>query len=478
MYNMDNFKLFSSMMLVLLAGCQMHEEILDNRADESVYSAVIEDFGAGTRTALEGNRVLWSAGDRIIVFEGTDTGVAFELDEDCAGSSAGDFLPGAGDGVSGTGKDIGAVVALYPYDEDVRVSAAQTGTIEVTGVKFPSEQQYRPGSFAEGSFPMASVTAEGDGQLSFRNLGGVLKFSVKGSGNVSRITVTGNGAENLSGIASVYLDIDGMPSVKMGEDAFETVSLVCDPPVQLSENEPVEFYISVPPVDFSIGFEVELEDESGNRTVRKTSKSNQVKRSGILAMPEFSLSTDERCVDLGLSVKWAAWNVGATKPSEYGSYYGWGETQSRTSFLLTDYAYYDSASGSYIDIGTEISGTEYDVAAAEWGDGWRMPTLEEVNELMNDCVWSKVVIDGVGGHKATGADGSSIFIPNAGYWRGRSLYSSDDYFEGPAGYFWIGTLGPGNGKEAYIFSSDNGSISVNYRYWNRYFGIPVRPVKD
>lgn len=83
-------------------------------------------------------------------------------------------------------------------------------------------------------------------------------------------------------------------------------------------------------------------------------------------------------VDLGLSVRWANCNVGANKPEEIGCYYAWGET--------TEKKYYTSE--TYVkakDIIYDISETEFDAARMNWGDKWRMPTADEMHELVNKC---------------------------------------------------------------------------------------------
>ena len=83
----------------------------------------------------------------------------------------------------------------------------------------------------------------------------------------------------------------------------------------------------------------------------------------------------DEAVDLGLpsGTKWAPWNVGASKAEEYGAYYAWGETEEKEVYM--SYTYIPQ------DIGTDITGTEYDVAHVKWGGPWKMPTLDQVQEL-------------------------------------------------------------------------------------------------
>ena len=124
--------------------------------------------------------------------------------------------------------------------------------------------------------------------------------------------------------------------------------------------------------------------------------------------------TAGQVVDLGLSVSWSSCNLGAEKPEEYGDYYAWGETSPKSNFTPENYSYYDANSSQYINIGENISGTEYDAATVNLGSDWRMPTKEEMNELMDKCTWEWTQISNINGYKVTGINGNSIFIPAAG----------------------------------------------------------------
>lgn len=120
-------------------------------------------------------------------------------------------------------------------------------------------------------------------------------------------------------------------------------------------------------------------------------------------------------VDLGLSVKWASWNVGASKIADYGGLYGAGDpTGLLTSTSYSAYNYNTISSSS-------ICGTEYDLTHVKWGDGWRMPTIDELKELNEKCTWTYgIVIDDVIGAMATGPNGNTLFIPYAGARNGTS----------------------------------------------------------
>jgi len=121
-------------------------------------------------------------------------------------------------------------------------------------------------------------------------------------------------------------------------------------------------------------------------------------------------------VDLGLSVRWATCNLGANSPEVYGSYFAWGETSARTD--------YGSVSQNSIrrDIGVNISGSAYDAANANWGGNWRLPTKNEVQELIDNCQWKQARYKGIDGFCVTGTNNRSIFIPAAGYYSEREKH--------------------------------------------------------
>ena len=169
-------------------------------------------------------------------------------------------------------------------------------------------------------------------------------------------------------------------------------------------------------------------------------------------------------VDLGLSVKWATCNVGASSPSDYGSYYAWGETSTKNDYSRNTYKYYEN--GNYVNIGQSISGTQYDVARAHWGGTWRLPTKAEFQELIDKCSWTWTSQNGVNGYKVTGKNGKSIFLPAAG-WRNGTLLGN----AGGTGNYWIGT----NHKEyAYGFGFGKRLVGLNCLH----DGHSVRPVSE
>ena len=173
-------------------------------------------------------------------------------------------------------------------------------------------------------------------------------------------------------------------------------------------------------------------------------------------------------VDLGLSVKWATCNVGASKPEEAVCHYAWGELEEKDNYIVENYKFYDS--DDYYRINKYNSSSldgkdgftddkmildpEDDVAHVKWGGKWRMPTAEEWEELIEDCAWEWVEVNGMGGYiisgKKPGYKDRSIFLPASGsylrmdnefdlfgnkgdYWS--SSRSTDNYYRPASGFF-------------------------------------------
>ena len=186
-----------------------------------------------------------------------------------------------------------------------------------------------------------------------------------------------------------------------------------------------------------------------------------------IAYIDFILDDTYPAVDLGLSVKWAAYNVGATAPEEYGDLYAWGETKTKDDYSEEAYLYYKNY--EYENIGKDISGTAYDVARLLWGNPWRMPTQAEVTELTSQCTWKQTKINDVNGFQVTGPNGNSIFLPAAGYQPGTSRKKT-----GSQGYYWSSTLNVEMPSAAYNinFSGYNGEWSAS-----RAYGFSIRAVR-
>lgn len=180
-----------------------------------------------------------------------------------------------------------------------------------------------------------------------------------------------------------------------------------------------------------------------------------------------------KIVDLGLSVKWASWNVGASSESEVGAYFAWGETEEKDYYSTSNYSFWKDSNME--SIGSDISGTQYDVAFMSWGSSWRMPTYADWYELYTTCIVTSTSVDGINGCRFTGPNGNSIFIPVSGYMNGYKLG------EETTGMYWASTQGK-TSKSAYEFDFDSkANCSLNAyvatdKDFGRIWGMPIRAV--
>ena len=184
-------------------------------------------------------------------------------------------------------------------------------------------------------------------------------------------------------------------------------------------------------------------------------------------------------IDLGLpsGTKWACCNVGATTPEAYGGYYAWCETEEKSTYNWSNYKYWTDNNGDgsvdeneVTNLGSDIAGTQYDVAHVKWGGSWVMPSLDQIKELVYNCTYSWTTMNGVQGCKFTGPNGSSIFLPAEGYRWNDGLINNGNY-----GYYWSSTRHPSYSGRAFdlYFTSNSAGWRYNYRLYD---GRSVRPV--
>ena len=188
-------------------------------------------------------------------------------------------------------------------------------------------------------------------------------------------------------------------------------------------------------------------------------------------------------VNLGLSVKWATYNVGGDSPEHYGNYFAWGEVQNKSVYTWATYKYGNSSFNmtkyNATDNQKVLSSTD-DAAVVNWGGNWRMPTDEEWSELRSNCTWTWTSLNGINGYEVKSTlNENSIFLPATGYYDNNSLLSAN-----VEGYYWSSTvdaIGALNGTKyyntAYARKIVDGSVyRPSYSYGNRYFGQVIRPV--
>lgn len=173
-------------------------------------------------------------------------------------------------------------------------------------------------------------------------------------------------------------------------------------------------------------------------------------------------------VDLGLpsGLKWATCNVGASSPEDYGDYYAWGETSTKSDYSLSNSTTYGKQMSS-------IAGNPtWDVACNKWGSPWRLPTEAEFQELIDNCTWEWTTQNEINGYKVTSKkNGNSIFLPAAGSWDGLWFY-----YPGSLGNYWSATPYESYAGSAYSLNFYEGDRSTSWG--GRYYGYSLRPVSE
>ena len=190
------------------------------------------------------------------------------------------------------------------------------------------------------------------------------------------------------------------------------------------------------------------------------------------------LITGYEAVDLGLSVKWATCNVGATSPEMSGDYFAWGETVTKSSYAESNSVTYGLSDSELMARGIiDANGNlkaSYDAATVNWGENWRMPTEAEQEELRMECDWEWTTMNGVNGYKVKSrTNGNYIFVPTAGYRVNTSLIGA-----GPFGAYWSAT--PSSSSDGVYEFAYYLSFGLDYYGCGsyRYYGRAVRPVSD
>ncbi len=191
------------------------------------------------------------------------------------------------------------------------------------------------------------------------------------------------------------------------------------------------------------------------------------------------LPAEVEAVDLGLSVKWANINVGATSPEEYGGYFAWGETEPKADYSWGTYKWCNGSETTLTKYNTKSENgivdnkttlyPEDDAARANWGGNWRMPTDAEWTELRNNCTWTCTTQNGVNGRLVTASNGNSIFLPAAG-----NRIDTDLLDVGSLSYYWSSSLSTDYPYGAWGAGFGSGGV-----YWDgcyRCYGQSIRPV--
>lgn len=320
--------------------------------------------------------------------------------------------------------------AVYPYDAAVRCDG------ESLVVTLADEQEAVAGSYANKT--NVTVAKSPGLSLGFYNVCSFFRFYVEEEGVISA-TFRGNNNEDVAGTFRVSFGDNGKPTAPTIINRKKEITL------RRPNNEPFvvgeSYYFILLPQTFENGFTVQFDTEeaTGSRVItsRAVFARNNINY-GNTAF-DHNVTYESFAVDLGLSVKWARCNIGATILEEYGDYYAWGETNTKSSYTRSTYKFGNGTEDDLYptkynkDDKKMILDPVDDIATIILGENWRMPTDEEWTELVTECTWTwtdNYNETGIKGAIVSATNGNSIFLPAAGY-----RYDTSPYLDGRSGYY-------------------------------------------
>ena len=477
------YTILAAAAVLSLAGCTK-EMIQDTdvlepefEGEEFVICATHEDYEESpsasatpeTRTTIVNTKeVWWNATDKLMVYPTTGTsGSQFRANFAGSATAKTCYFTGTLDT-----KNYSEFYAFYPYSAAKSYSSSAkrlTGTL-------PAEQKALPNNIYKDLMVSYGSFTKNDRSLKMKPAYGGLKFTLSRD-DIKSIEFTTNGSTALAGDFNIYFDKNAISAA--GSDKTITLTAYSGTAFQTGVN----YFIVIVPQTLSKGFTATLTTTDGKKLEVSTSKKISVKAGvfGTLAKPlnEYASAVKEY-VDLGLpsGTMWATFNVGAEAPEEYGDYFAWGETEPKTDYSWSTYIW---CNGAYSKLTKYCNQSQYwdstdpmdykialdsndDVARANWGSSWRMPTDAEWTELRNNCTWTWTTQKEVNGYLVTGSKGYSIFLPEAGDW--------DVIYFKRSGQYWSSSLGSHTQALCMLFTD-------SYYFDSscpRYCGLSVRPV--
>ena len=367
---------------------------------------------------------------------------------------------------------------LYPYSSEAVCDGSKVTTT------ISSAQLGVPETFDKNLF--TTLAHSSSKELHFFNVCGGIKFSLSRS-DIKKITFKGNKNEALAGKVNLSF-VNNVPAATVVE-ASTQITLI--PKDSDTFKKDVNYYIITLPVSLKNGFTIVFETATQKGTFNYNEKAVTISRSvfgkkaEIDKYAEFVDSIPDGLVDMGLSVLWASCNLGASKETDSGNYYAWGETETKQSFTKKSYKYFHKGNSpesyyatkycptiedgylGYTDSFTVLT-PEDDAATLLLGTGWRIPTMEEYQELVDNCTFTKV---SNGWKVKSNVNGNSIFFPAVGY-------KQDGGFSSGFCCYWSSSLHVpySNAYLAYFNDYASPKISANYYQYSRVAGMPIRPV--
>jgi len=470
-----------------LVGCvRQAEDDFVPISKEMVFKACLEKNPV-TKTVLQedGTSIWWSTSEKINLFYGnTRSGVFTSTNTEPVAEASFNGTLILKDGV--TEEATAYYWAVYPYNENNKCDG------ESVTLTVPSNQTAVEGAFANNFFP--AVAKSKDSTLSFYNVCGGIVFTVSKPG-IQSVTFEGNANEDIAGAVKVTFQ-ENYPKIAEVLDGEKKVVLTAPDGGAFTPGK--RYFIAVLPGTLTKGYTLHYNINGNDGVFRKNSEIT-ITRSRFRTAENMDARGIPLAVDLGLSVYWADINLGATVPEDYGDYYAWGEVEPHyrsldplawkegmekgydvslyqwydesynlTKYCLPDYA--DSWGGEGAPDGKKRLDLEDDAANVILGDGWRIPTPTEFNDLLTKCDWEAATENGVNGFRVSG-NGNSIFLPAAGFFMTTNLLYSGD-----RACYWLSSVRANHGPFA---ASSTLCLTGYYKTYfeSRQSGLPIRAVK-
>lgn len=468
----------------------------------------------------------WGVGDVLGIYPDAGTQVAFQLS---ASSLSADGLSCKFDGGAWGLKTGHSYYAYFPFSYDCFSKTVNKSNIPVSylgqkQVAFNNTEN--AGQYDFNAAP-ASASASGGVSFNFKRLGALLrvKFALPQTATYKKLILKTGTSE--------VIPVSGTVDLAAATIAYAPATYASSLTIDLNNvsgtvGETAYVYLMLPPMTLktqgvSMTATLEYDDKSttynlctaGTTTLNTPDfkADTRYKRDAVYVSgdPEGNMSggNDEeetadthQYVDLGLlsGTLWATCNVGASTPEEYGDFFAWGETDDKRGtkqypYAMDNYKYCTSwtnitkycvstTRGPVVDNLTRLKSAD-DAATANWGEKWRTPTKDEIEELINNCTWSKEKIDNYTyNFVATGPNGNSIYFPGIEL---IDAYSTGNYVAGNEVALWssdlVTTIDEDTGKSnctcawyGLVTVSNDNSIVKAMSYIARGCGMPVRAV--
>lgn len=457
-------------LLLSLSACSNEDELQTGISTEDVncitmtaadfeYPTTRTDFEIGT----SGAAFKWAANDTVGIFPNEGSQVYFPMTSGAGTNSA--TFTGGGWAL----KSSATYAAYYPFIGNMYLDQTKIP------VSYTGQTQTGNGSTAHlgaYDFMAASATTAENGGVNFRfkHLGCLvqLNITIPNAGTLSSVTLS---ADEEVFVEEGYMDLTATTPTIVSTQTASSLNLDLKDVTTTEASEVVTVYFMIAPVDLT----------GKTLTIRSGGIEGTVDAKNFEEGKAYQLATSLKAtgpvaVDLGLSVKWASCNVGAESPEEYGDYFAWGETTTKSSYDKSNSITYEKAhdglkSSGIIDSYGNLTAA-YDAATANWGGNWRMPTQTEIIELLDNCTCTWTTQNGINGYLVSSkTNGNSIFLPAAGVRDGTNFY-----VRGSGGYYRSATLGEFGNDNACSLIFNSGGSTWNGSY--RFRGFPVRPVTE